>query len=358
MRTSLALALTIAACLTGSAFAQEKLAITPDLVAKAKEEGQVTVQYSAPLLAMQALVKDFNKAYPDITVNLERKAGSTGAQSLLQESAAGVHRVDVFDGTDASANADLVAHKAFVAVEPANVKDFPPSARAMAPYVYYPNKNLSVIMYNPKFVTEAEVEKLKQWTGVLDPEFKGKISLVEPSFGVTLAPLLYIVNNPKLGEDFLTKLKAQAPVIYLNTAQARDAVVSGQQPISWGAQWEAVSLSDVERGSPVRFIYPNPTVEFGADGWGILDQAPHPNAARLFFAWGLSRDGGLAFQGAQYNVRSALTNLDDTRSTVEKLKGQPWFQPPKETWSPDLNDWVKNAPKYQELWTKIMKGRN
>lgn len=343
--------------LAGTAIAQEKIAITPDLVAAAEKEGELTLQYSAPLNAMQAMAAAFGKAYPKVRLNLERKAGSTGAQALLQEIAAGVHRIDVFQGTDAGANAELIKQQAFAALTPELVGDFPASATAMAPYIYYPDVIRTVVMYNPKFVTEAEAEKLRAWDGILDPAFKGRFSLVEPSFGVTLAPLLYVMNNPKLGEDFLRKLKAQDPVIFLNTAQARDSLMSGQKPISWGAQWENIVFSDFERGAPIRFVYPNPTVAYGGNGWGVLAKAPHPNAARLFFAWGMSRDGGLAIQGPQYNGRSALKSLEDTRTVVPRLKKEAWFKPAGEDWNPDIKDWIGNGPRYQEIWTRILKGR-
>lgn len=355
MRMTFALAAGLAAALSGAAVAAEKIAITPQLVAAAEKEGAVVMQYSAPLDAMQAMAKDFMKAYPKITVNLERKAGSTGAQALLQELRANVHRIDVFEGTDAAANQALIDAHTFVAVDPANAADFSKAAMAMAPYVFYPDKILSVFMYNPKFVSDAEAAKLKDWKGVLDPVFKDKISLVEPAFGVTLAPLLYVMNTPGLGEDFLRKLKAQNPVIYINTAQARDALISGQQPISWGAQWESVSLGYVEKGAPVRFVYPEPTVEYGGNGWALMENAPHPNAARLLFAWGLSRDGGLSFQGPQYNIRSALNNLEDTRESIKKAKTQSWFQVSKTVWSPDLKDWVTKSATYQALWRSIFK---
>jgi iron(III) transport system substrate-binding protein len=335
--------------------AQETVTSTPQLLSAAKIEGEVTLQYSSPLDAMQALITDFNKVYPDIRVNLERKAGSSGAQELLEEIAAGVHRIDVFQGTDAAINAKLASDKAFVAVRPATVAEFPPAALPLAPYIYYPNRYKTVIMYNPQFVTETEAAKLQDWTGVLDSAFKGRISLVEPTFGVTLAPLMYIMNKTDLGEDFLRKLKAQNPVIFINTAQARDAVVSGQSPISWGAQWDGVTFSEIARGSPVHFVYLHPDVEFIADGWGITAQAPHPNAARLLFAWVMSREGGVAMQSSEYNSRSFYNGLDDTRSIFKQLTSQSWFHPATDTWTPDIEGWIADVPRYQQTWTNIMK---
>jgi len=325
-------------------------------VAAAKKDGQFTLQYSSPLLTMQAMIASFNKTYPDIQVNLERKSGSGGAYVLLQELAAGVHRVDVIEESDWAANQTLVDKGAFAALKPSNLADISKDSYKIAPYVYSPGFNRNVVSYNPKFVTPEEVEKLKTWNGILDPAFKGKISLVEPVFGVTLAPLMYVMETPGLGEDFLRKLKQQEPFIYTNTAQAREAVVSGRKPISWGAQWEAVILSDVEKGVPVQFVYPEPTPEWSGVGWAVLKNAPHPSAARLFLAWGLSREGGLVQQSPTGNVRSSLTNLEDTRTSIKKAKEQGWYEPAKTIWDVPLQDWINKAPEYRKTWMKIMKG--
>ncbi|MGI6854024.1 ABC transporter substrate-binding protein [Mesorhizobium sp. 1B3] len=358
MKSVLAVTAFVAMTLTAPVQAQEKLTITPELVSAAEQEGELTLLYSSPLNAMQAFVEDFNKAYPNITVNLERKAGSAGVQMLLEESAAGVHRIDVFQGTDTGANAMVVKEKLLVPVQPQEVDQFLPSALVMAPDLYYPDRNRSLIMYNPNYVTEEEASKLQSWEGILDPAFRDKISLVEPTFGVTLAPLLYIMETPSLGEDFLRKLKQQNPTIFVNTAQARDAVISGQKPISWGAQWESIAFSEFERGAPIRFVYPKPTVEYGTNGWGVLANAPHPNAARLFYAWSVGRDGAAAMQGPAYNSLPALKNVEDGRAIVSKLKGESWFKFPEEVWNPNIESWVANGTAYQQTWTKIMKSAN
>jgi iron(III) transport system substrate-binding protein len=359
-RTRLALlAPALSLCLAAGAtpaFAQEKLEITPALVAAAEKEGEFTLLYSSPLASMQGMTDDFRKAYPKIKVNLERKAGSSGANALSQEVAAGVNRVDVFQGSDMAASQSLVDQKVFAAIAPVTIGDYLPAASIQAPWLYYPDLNSSVVAYNPKFVTDAEAQKLRSWTGILDPAFKGRISLVEPVFGVTLAPLLYVMNTPGLGEDFLKKLKAQDPHVYLNTAQAREALVSGQKPISWGAQWEAVMLADIEKGTPVRFVYPEPRVEWGGTSYGVLAKAPHPNAARLFLAWKFSKAGVASEQSPHTSNRPSLKQFDDARSAMKAVQKEAWFRMPPQVWNPDPADWVKNGTAYQETWMAIMKG--
>jgi iron(III) transport system substrate-binding protein len=338
--------------------AAERFEITAALIEAAEREGQLVLQYSNPLTSMQGYAMEFNKAYPKIRINLERKAGSAGAYALLQETQAGISRVDLFQGSDLSANQELVDKNAFAALEPANIGEFPKIALPMAPYIYYADVNRYVISYNPKLVTDAEAEELRPWTGVLAPKFKGRISLVEPTFGVTLAPLTYVMKTPGLGEDFLRQLKAQAPQIYLNTAQAREAVVSGQRAISWGAQWEAVILSDIQKGIPVRFIYPEPEVAWAATGWGVLKNAPHPSAARLFMAWLLSPDGARAMMAPHSNSVPTLRGIEDTRAPMTAVSREPWFKRSSSEWVVPPEDMIKEGPKFQEIWMKIMKGRS
>lgn len=350
-------ALAVAMAAKGAS-AQERIAITPELVAKAKTEGQVTLMYGSPLITMQAVIADFNKAYPGIKVNLERRSGAQGAQSLIQESRAGVRRIDVVQSTEVESGHDIVKEGLLVAYEPTNIDEFKPIAKGLAPYLYAPSTIRSIVMYNPKLVTDEEVEKLRSWDGVLDPAFKGRISVVEPSIGAAAAPLLYIMNTASLGETFLTKLKAQKPAIYLNSTLGREAVTSAQQAVSIFSQFDSIAMSDFQRGSPVRYLYPTPTVEYAGSNWGILAGAPHPNAARLLAAWIMSREGGLAFQGPLSNARSTMKDLADTRTTLTELRKHSWYREPTTIWEPDMKDWTDNFGKYQQTWLKIMKSSN
>jgi ABC-type Fe3+ transport system substrate-binding protein len=71
----------------------------------------------------------------------------------------------------------------------------------------------------------------------------------------------------------------------------------------------------VEEGLPVRAVQNPPespdslSAQFGH--LGILDRAPHPNAAKVFVNWLLSREGQQLWQNAQLQV-SVRNDLDDS----------------------------------------------
>jgi ABC-type Fe3+ transport system substrate-binding protein len=351
---ALAIALTLLAPTAGRAAGiVEAVGITPALVAAAEKDGEVDLQYNYQLDQMQAIVAAFNKDYPSVKVVAERRPGAPGAFALEQELGSGINRIDVFQGTDLAANQDLVKKNAFAALRPADINDFPKRALPMAPYLYYPEEVIAVVAYNPQFVTPAEAKMLHQWRGILDPRFKNRISLVTPALGVTQGVLNYVMNTPSLGVDFLTKLKAQNPNIYPNAVPARDAAVSGQKPIIWGAVWDALAIQDVASGSPLRFAFTDPSVLMIGAGWGVLAKAPHPNAARLFWAWILSKDGAKAIEGPDSNMHSILSGVKDQRPAQQVVLKTAWYQPPTVLWSPDVQNWIDNGPKYRAEWESI-----
>jgi ABC-type Fe3+ transport system substrate-binding protein len=75
-------------------------------------------------------------------------------------------------------------------------------------------------------------------------------------------------------------------------------------------------------GFPIQSI-PNPpevpdTVTAGFGHLGLVDHAPHPNAAKLFVNWLLTREGQQLWQNAQFQV-SVRNDLDDSALPKEWL---------------------------------------
>jgi iron(III) transport system substrate-binding protein len=360
LAATLAIGLATAAPLS-SAFAQtstiipEKVSITPQLVAAAEKEGQLNLQFNNLLGQMQAIIKQFNQKYPNIRINAERKPSAAGAFALMQEFDSGVNRIDVFQGTDLAANHDLARKRVFAALTPPNANQFNESNAFEAPYLYNSEVITAVVAYNPSYISDADAKELVKWNGTLNPRFKDKISLVEPTLGITQGVLAYVMNTPTLGTKFLRKLKGQNPIVYPSSAPAREALFSGQRPILWGAQWDSVATTDVLKGAPLHFVYNDPAVVITGAAWGVLAKAPHPNAARLFWAWMIGPQGAAANQSADVNIQSSLLDQPDERAALKKVAQNSWFVAPTSTWQTKFSDSIKNGPAYRAEWEKIFK---
>src|SRR5438552_790357 len=125
---------------------------------------------------------------------------------------------------------------------------------------------------------EVKPDDLRSMRDLLDPRWKGKISIQDPTLpgsGSNQAAYLYI----QFGEDFVRKLYIdQKPMISRDTRQLTDWLVRGTYPISFGAV-----DGDVEQlrrdGFPVLPLYDLPdwpgTTTAGFGQVALLSHAPH-----------------------------------------------------------------------------------
>jgi len=323
------------------------LKVTPQLVAAANKEGSVNLLYAAPLASEQALIKAFNQQYPNIKVVLTRDAGAPGGAKLLQDFQAGVKSTDLFEGSDITTTDALSQAGAFLDIKPTDASLYP-KGYVIAPGVYAPQPETIVVAFNTKLVSDSEAAALRDWNGVLDPKWKGKLAVVTPTTSAGGIPSLYGDNT--VSSDFLTKLHAQAPKLYDGTAGGRDAIVSGQQAIAFG-EFDDAMITLVKSGAPVGFVYPNPTPQFPDAFYGVLTNAPHPNAAKLLWAFMTSKSTCELRQSATINSKCALTGVPDTRS---QPTGEPWYQPLGQTWIPSTTDWSTNLPALQKKFASVM----
>lgn len=323
------------------------LQVTPDLVSAAEKEGSVNLTYAAPLASEQALIKAFNAQYPKVKVVLTRTAGAPGGAKVLQDFQAGVKSTDLFEGSDITTTDQLSQAGAFVNIKPVDA-DLYPKDFVIAPGVYAPQPETIVVAFNTKLVTTAEATALRDWNGIFDPKWKGKLAVVTPTTSAGGIPALY--GSSKISKDFLDKLHAQEPKLYDGTAGGRDAIVSGQQAVVFG-EFDDAMITLVASGAPVGFVYPDPAPQFPDAFYGVLTNAPHPNAARLLYAFMTSKSTCELRQSAAINSKCAMTGVTDSRKLPT---GEPWFAPIGTVYIPTTQDWSTNLPALQKQFSVTM----
>ncbi len=154
---------------------------------------------------------------------------------------------------------------------------------------------------NPQVVADDE---LRTNEDVLNPKWRGKISVEDPSVpgqGQNEAVYLYITK----GEDFFKRLFVdQQPAVSRDDRQMADWLARGTYPISLG-----LSPSDIQelhsQGLPGKLLGPLDGPGWVSGGFGVLglfDPPPHPNAAKLFVNWMASPDGMAVHAEAENQV--------------------------------------------------------
>jgi len=145
------------------------------------------------------------------------------------------------------------------------------------------------IYYNTNLVKPQDV---RSYNDLLDAKWKGKIGLRDPRVpGGGLAMWAFLLDMK--GEEYIRKLAQQEMFISRNARQIADSLAKGGLALSIGVGYRDFDAF-LDANLPVKHL---PTLKegtyvSGGNGiLGIIKGAPHPNAAKVFFNWLLSRDG-------------------------------------------------------------------
>lgn len=300
-------------------------------VEAAKREGQLNVYIGG----WEAVVESgaFQKAYPDIKVNVVGGRAGEVARRILAERRAGKFLADVSSEGIGSNYRVLHLAKSFDPVKPAlllpEVTDeslwyqgkhryIDPEGQFVFRYVGTPQQGN--IAYNTKLVNPKDVHSL--WD-LLDAKWKGKIIARDVRVpGPGTAPMRFYYHHSALGPAFIKKLFGEMEVtLFRDFRQSIDWLASGKAGLCFFcADTDKAKAQGLPVDEFANFKEGAPLVsQYGT--LGLLNRAPHPNAAKVFINWFLSREGQLALQRAL--AKSGLETADSLRTDIPKNDVQP-----------------------------------
>ena len=294
-------------------------------LAAAKKEGKVVVAIPPVPELRKQLETTFKEKF-GIEIELAPAPGPANANRIASEQKAGVRYFDaLICGTGTAI--PLVHEGMLEPIEPnlilPEVKDPKNwwgghiwednvSTRRFL-YSFLAEVGTGGLWYNPIL---AKAEELRSFDDLLNPKWKGKIGLSDPrvpSSGQSLWSFLWEIK----GEDYLRKLVQQDLFVSRDLRQVADGLAKSKFAVTIGAghsQYEPFLKS----GLPVRQL-PTPVEGLPASNGfgivGIVKNPPHPNGARLFLNWLLSREGQDTYGRV---MKAATRRLDvDTKWLLE-----------------------------------------
>ena len=197
-------------------------------VKAAEQEGQVVVYKIASDSEWHA----FQKKYPKIKVNLVHASAAQHLQRLMAERRAGKYLADVIrlgGGTSTSLYKAKALEPISSALILAEVKD--PSKWFEGKHHYNDIENqyvfiyaafpLHLIGYNSKVV---DPQMLRGYADLLEPKWKGKITLKDPRDPGGASPLLFLYYNPQLGPEYIKKLFSKGRYLTKRNRDCRIAI--------------------------------------------------------------------------------------------------------------------------------------
>ncbi|HEX9453630.1 MAG TPA: extracellular solute-binding protein, partial [Candidatus Binatia bacterium] len=157
--------------------------------------------------------------------------------------------------------------------------------------------NSSGLSYNTKMMSAAEI---KSYWDLLTPKWKGKLLAMDPRSSAPPTPILILYHRPDVGAEFVKRLFRETEItLFRDRAQGTNWLASGRFPL-------CLLCRDIDKavkqGLPVEDIAPDQIKEGASVGGGgssvivLINRALHPNAAKLFINWYLSRPGQMVWQ--------------------------------------------------------------
>ncbi|OGP26685.1 MAG: hypothetical protein A2038_09250 [Deltaproteobacteria bacterium GWA2_57_13] len=254
------------------------------LIEGAKKEGQVVWYTTMNVSQSKPVVDAFQKKYPFLEAVLYRSGGGALVNRVLIEARAGKYIWDIVGGRGEMIQAfkekNLLA--SYVSPE-AQMIDSDLFDKQGYWYTYYVVP--VVLGYNTNLVKREEIPK--GYADLLEPRWKGgKISLD------TEAYLLFQGLISSWGKEkalsYMKQLAAQEPVMMRGTTERITMAAAGEYPlvITYAHSLQRM----VSQGASIDWVALEPVV-VEIDPIMISAKASHPNAARLFLNFLLSKEG-------------------------------------------------------------------
>jgi iron(III) transport system substrate-binding protein len=275
-------------------------------LAAAKKEGQVNVY----IYRYERLLQDFKREYPGINVVAVTGRGNEMTSRIIAERRGGKFIADVYSGGTNSLFNTLYKGKALDPLKPLlilpEVTDLTkwwgnehryadPEGKYIFAFIGSPSN--AQLSYNTKMVDPKE---FKSYWDTTHAKWRGKIVSLDPRDTGLGATMQFFYYSPELGPEFLKKFFGGMDVTYAkNWQQMTNWLAQGKFAICMGCK---DSQKAKNQGLPVDDLDANHWKEgssFSAGGGSLayMNQAPHPNAAKVFINWFLSRKGQIALQG-------------------------------------------------------------
>ena len=287
-------------------------------LAKARDEKKVVVYNTTTVPDMQKLIEGFHKKYPFLEVESFRSNGERLLQKIFTEARAGRYFADAYiiSGLQLWLLRDAGQVVPYLSPEREGVlKPFKDEAGYWAG-VYF---NLEVIGVNTRLTQPREMPK--RWEDLLNPRWKGRMALENEEIP-WFASLQQIMGEEK-AMDFSRRLAKQQLQMRSGHTLISQLLAAGEVALTPTLRVNIAETLKM-KGAPVEWAAIEPVAPNAPVSLGLAKNAPHPNSARLFIDFILSREGQTVVRELNRNPTRGDVEQPVPRATKVKLFEMNW----------------------------------
>jgi iron(III) transport system substrate-binding protein len=296
--------------------------------AAAKKEGKLTLYLYQGEGGLEAVAQTFQKKFPDIAVSTVMSRGTEFGPRVMAERRAGKYLVDVYISGPTTPYTVFYPAKAMDPIRNAlilpEVLDESKWWEGKHHYIDPENKYVfafvgsvanGYVSHNTKLVNSRE---FNSYWDLLQPKWKGRILSKDPKVsGSQRIAIRILYYTPGLGAEFLRRLYGEMDVtIAQDLRQSIDWLGNGKFSICFFCGSGDIQKAK-QQGLPVdefptaRWKEPQAVSSGNSGSVVLMNQAPHPSAAKVFINWLLSKEGQLAHQ----KIMNTASNSEESLRT-------------------------------------------
>ena len=256
--------------------------------AKDSATGSLTLYTSEPEEKVDEIIAAFNEEHPDVDVQVYR-AGTGDLKARIEaEKASGSVEADLIWAADAPTFEAFKSENLLAQLN--NVETGEVIDGAVDPEEYYVGTRIipTVLAYNTSVIDEADAPQ--SWTDLTDARFRDKIVMPDPAVsGAAAYNATVWMNNDELGEDWLTALGENAPMIAASNGPTSQEIAGGGHPVGVVVDYLVRDLA--AQGSPVKEVYATEGSPYITEPIAVFADSKNQSAAELFINFVLSKKG-------------------------------------------------------------------
>jgi iron(III) transport system substrate-binding protein len=308
------------------------------LIAAAEKEGELVV-YGGDISETPHQVKRFMEIYPKIKATFVTAGGWQLYNRYMSEQSAGQAVADAFTNVeDTLLSLDAGGHLAEFTSD--SFKNFP--ANVKEGNFIRTKLGYAALVSNTSQTKGMPVPD--DWTSFINPPkaWEDRVAYVDPR-GSSVAFMVLAAMVQTYGEDkakqIYTGLKSTRPEVSMNTPASVTKLVSGERPLMMYILTNHVGDA-IRKGAPLEFKIPTSGAVPFYFAAGVLKNAKHPNAARLYLEFLLDQGQDVIISRGEYSMRKGapapqglppldtvkFVTLDLKKALAEQKKLIAWWQ--------------------------------
>jgi len=284
-------------------------------VAKAEQEGEVVYYGHDGEAGIAALLDGFRKDFPKIKTSYVRLQTGALYAKITAERSAGRFGVDVLQLSDISPAIDFQKKGGWeVYASPEHAGYKAPYQSSPAGHFTWAGVTFAGISYNRSKVKPEQAPK--GWKDILNPALRDGISAKLSASGMQHAQ--WYMLRKLYGNEFWQEFAKQRPKGFDSRAQLFDRLAKGDDRVCVLAEYAGYTLFQ-EKGADIEFVAPPDGLPATPVLLGVVNRAPHPEAAKLFVDWALSNRGQGVYQTQKILLYGSVRSDATPMATGQRL---------------------------------------